>query len=115
MIRHTPRRSPARDRADEESPEDRLARVAKSLAHPARIRILGQFRSGEPRMVHEIVEQTHLAQSTVSEHLRILREAGVLLGTPDGPRTWYSLRRGVLRALARDIEQIAADPALTDF
>lgn len=54
-----------------------MALIAKALAHPERVRIVEQFEDGRPRMVHEIVQHSDLAQSTASEHLRILREAGV--------------------------------------
>ena len=76
--------------------EEQLARIAKGLAHPARVHILEQFAAGRPRMVQDIAAECTLAQSTVSEHLRILREAGLLFARKDGPRMWYCLRRSVL-------------------
>jgi len=85
---------------------DRIAQVAKALAHPARIRIVQQFEHGEPHFAQEIVGECDLAQSTVSEHLRILREAGVLYSIKDGPRVWFCLRRSVLRAYVRAIDDL---------
>ena len=85
---------------------DRLAQVGKALGHPARIRIIAQFEHDEPHFAKEIVGECELAQSTVSEHLRILREAGVVHQIKDGPRTWYCLRRSVLRAYARAVEDL---------
>lgn len=65
-----------------------LARIAKSLAHPERIRIIELFAERRPLMAHEIAAHSTLAQSTVSEHLQILRRAGLLSVKRDGPRTW---------------------------
>ena len=85
---------------------DRVAQVSKALGHPARVRIVAQFEQDEPHFAQEIVGGCDLAQSTVSEHLRILREADVLHTIKDGPRTWYCLRRAVLRAYARAVEDL---------
>ena len=86
---------------------DRLVQIAKALGHPARLRILEQFAGCRPRTVHDIVREGTLAQSTVSEHLRILREADVLFATKDGAWTWYCLRRSVLAEFAAAIEELA--------
>jgi ArsR family transcriptional regulator len=85
---------------------DRIAQIAKALAHPARLRILGQFRVCRPHIVQEIVGECELAQSTISEHLRILREANLLFATKDGPRTWYCLRRSVLDEFSRAVVRL---------
>jgi ArsR family transcriptional regulator len=66
-------------------------------------------------MAQEIVAECDLAQSTVSEHLRILRRAGILSATKDGPRTWYCMRRSVLREFARRVEALTAEPVLAEF
>lgn len=86
-----------------------IAAVARALAHPARVDIVDQFVVCTPHIVQEIVDATDLAQSTVSEHLRILRDAQVLFVREDGPRHWYCLRRSVLREFARAVEHLAAD------
>lgn len=89
-----------------------LARIAKALAHPARIRILEQFDECVPRTAGDVVEKCGLAQSTVSEHLRILKEADILFARKDGPRTWYCVRRSVIHAFARAVEDLAIEPVL---
>lgn len=94
--------------------EERLARIAKALAHPERVRILEQFDECRPLMVHEIVLHSALAQSTVSEHLRILRDAGVLFATKDGPRTWYCMQRSVLRQFVDAVDDLAVERALIE-
>jgi ArsR family transcriptional regulator len=92
--------------------EERLAQIGKALGHPARIRILEQFEEHRCHMVQEIVGECTLAQSTVSEHLRILREAGVLFARQDGPRVWYCLRRSLLEAYASAIGELVERPDL---
>jgi ArsR family transcriptional regulator, arsenate/arsenite/antimonite-responsive transcriptional repressor len=87
--------------------DENLARIGKALAHPERVRILRQFTVCTPHMVQEIAEQSDLAQSTISEHLRILREAHVLFVREDGPRRWYCLRRSLLRDYALIVEDLA--------
>lgn len=70
--------------------EQRLAELAKALGHPARIAILRTL-AGRSCICGEIVDELPLAQSTVSQHLKVLKSAGWILGTLDGPRTCYSL------------------------
>lgn len=78
--------SPAADEFDEE-----LAAYAKAIAHPMRLQII-RFLSGRSTcFCGEIVDQLPLAQSTVSEHLRILKAAGLIKGEIDGPRVCYCL------------------------
>jgi ArsR family transcriptional regulator len=89
--------------------EEGMARIAKALAHPERIRILEQFFECRPHIAREIAGESPLAQSTVSEHLRILREADVLSTRKDGPRTWYCMRRSVLLAFAAAVEDLTTE------
>jgi ArsR family transcriptional regulator, arsenate/arsenite/antimonite-responsive transcriptional repressor len=71
--------------------ETHLSELAKALAHPARLRIL-QLLARTPGCIGgDIVGAIGLAQSTVSEHLRILKAAGVISGEIDGPRICYAL------------------------
>lgn len=112
-------RPPACSEADLPAPptltEAHLAAIAKGLAHPTRVRIIEQFRECRPQMAHEILEGLDLAQSTVSEHLRILREADVLFATRDGPRTWYCLRRSVLRQFADTVAELTNELPLVQL
>ncbi|WP_439155461.1 ArsR/SmtB family transcription factor [Yoonia sp.] len=77
-----------------------IAATARALGHPARLRIL-RLLAGTPGCIGgEIVDAVGLAQSTVSEHLRILKEAGVIKGQIDPPRVCYSLNPGALLPLS---------------
>lgn len=90
--------------------EEHLATVSRGLGHPARVRIVAMFDKGRCLMAQDVVDECDLAQSTVSEHLRILRGAEILFARKDGPRTWYCLRRSVLRQYADAVARLAADP-----
>lgn len=68
-----------------------FARWAKALGHPARLAILRTLGTQGECVCGEVVEVVGLAQSTVSQHLKVLREAGLVRGTPDGARSCYCL------------------------
>jgi ArsR family transcriptional regulator, arsenate/arsenite/antimonite-responsive transcriptional repressor len=70
-------------------PDEELARYAKALAHPARVRIVRLLLEREECMASAIVEELPLAQSTVSQHLKVLREAGLIHGEVEGARICY--------------------------
>jgi ArsR family transcriptional regulator len=69
--------------------DETLAAMAKAIAHPARLAILQLLTHRETCATGDVVAELPLAQSTVSEHLRILREAGLIQGEIEGPRTRY--------------------------
>ncbi|WP_245638736.1 ArsR/SmtB family transcription factor [Roseibaca calidilacus] len=94
-----------------ENPEDaQLAALAKALGHPARLRILRLLAQTPGCIGGDIVGAVGLAQSTVSEHLRILKDAGVIAGQIDPPRVCYSLSPGALVPLAALIGVLEAAP-----
>jgi DNA-binding transcriptional ArsR family regulator len=71
--------------------EQELAEFAKALAHPARIAILKVLAKRNECICGEIVEILPLAQSTVSQHLKELKNAGLIDGAVDGPRSCYCI------------------------
>ncbi len=71
--------------------EQDLAAFAKALSHPARIAILKVLAQRNECICGEIVEILPLAQSTVSQHLKELKNAGLIDGTVDGPRSCYCI------------------------
>lgn len=79
--------------------DDTLAAMAKAIAHPARLAILRLLARRETCVTGDVVAEFPLAQSTVSEHLRILREAGLVQGEIEGPRTRYCVNPDGLAAL----------------
>ncbi len=86
----------------------RIALIAKALSHPARVRIITFLLSKPGCIGGDIVDQVGLAQSTVSEHLRILKDAGIVTGTIDYPRVCYALDPSALAPIRNLIEAITA-------
>jgi ArsR family transcriptional regulator len=82
------------DEADEE-----LARLAKAVGHPARVQILRLLVRREACICGDIVDELPLAQSTVSQHLKVLKDAGLVRGEIDGPRVCYCVEPRTLRRL----------------
>ena len=82
------------DAADEE-----LAALAKALGHPVRVQIVRLLTRRESCICGEIVAELPLAQSTVSQHLKVLKEVGLIRGEIDGPRVCYCLEPRALRRL----------------
>lgn len=87
-----------------------IADLAKALAHPARLRILRLLLATPGCIGGDIVDAVGLAQSTVSEHLRILKEVGVITGEITGPRTCYALNPAALHPLSDFIADLAPPP-----
>lgn len=86
---------------------EQLASIAKALAHPARIQIVRLLLSKTSCIGGEITNEVGLAQSTVSEHLRILKAAGVVVGEIEHPRVCYSLNLHSLLPLMGLLQQVA--------
>lgn len=76
-----------------------LARLAWAVAHPARVRIVRLLAGRTSCVCGEIVDEMPLAQSTVSQHLKILKESGLVQGEVDGPKVCYCLNPAKLQAL----------------
>ena len=68
-----------------------LAEFAKAISHPARIAILKLLATRNTCICGEIVDELPLSQSTVSQHLKALKEAGLIQGEIEGPKTCYCL------------------------
>lgn len=76
-----------------------LARLAWAVAHPARVRIVRLLIGRKACVCGEIVDEMSLAQSTVSQHLKILKDSGLVQGEVDGPRVCYCINRDNLKLL----------------
>ena len=84
-----------------EGPEadEELAALAKAVGHPARVQILRLLVRRNVCICGDIVDELPLAQSTVSQHLKVLKEAGLIRGEIDGPRVCYCVEPRALRRL----------------
>ncbi|NVB37697.1 winged helix-turn-helix transcriptional regulator [Pseudenhygromyxa sp. WMMC2535] len=84
---------------DEAAANEQLARLAKAIAHPARVAIIRLLVRHEGCIVGDIVGELPLAQSTVSQHLKQLKQAGLIRGEVDGPRVCYCVEPGAVALL----------------
>jgi ArsR family transcriptional regulator len=95
--------TPCCDASSVTLPNDRsaeqLAQLAWAVAHPARVRIVRLLIDRQACVCGEIVEQLPLAQSTVSQHLKILKESGLIQGEVDGPKVCYCINPVKLQKL----------------
>ena len=81
------------------SADEELAHLSKAVGHPARVAILRLLVRREACICGDIVDELPLAQSTVSQHLKVLKEAGLIRGEIDGPRVCYCVEPRALRRL----------------
>jgi ArsR family transcriptional regulator len=79
------------------SSDAELAHLAKALAHPARVAILKRLLAHGECVCGEIVSGLPLAQATVSQHLKVLKDAGLIQGEVDGPRVCYCVNPKAVR------------------
>jgi ArsR family transcriptional regulator len=86
---------------DSAAADAELAGFAKAAGHPVRVQILRMLAQREARHCCDIVGALPLAQSTVSEHLRILKNAGLVCAREDGPRVTYCIAPAALARLKR--------------
>ena len=86
--------------------EQELADFAKAISHPARIAILKVLAQRNECICGEIVELLPLAQSTVSQHLKELKNAGLIHGTVDGPRSCYCINWKAFQKFTGDLSDL---------
>lgn len=85
--------------AEGKEADEELALMAKALGHSARVQILRLLTHRDTCICGEIVESVDLAQSTVSQHLKVLKEAGLIQGDAEGTSTCYCINAKGLRRL----------------
>ena len=83
-----------------------LAALAKALGHPARVAILRLLIARGDCICGEIVSEMPLAQATVSQHLKVLKDAGLVQGEVDGPRVCYCVNPSAVQRLKRLIDAL---------
>lgn len=86
--------------------DEALAAWAKALAHPARVQILRTLAERGTCVCGQIVDVLPLAQSTVSQHLKVLKEAGLVRGEIDGPRSCYCIDHEALAAARAGVDSL---------
>ncbi len=89
--------------------DEQLAEMAKALGHPARVAILRQLAEEGQCICGQIVSALPLAQATVSQHLKVLKDAGLVQGEIDGPRVCYCLNPEGLKKLKKLVAALPAE------
>jgi ArsR family transcriptional regulator, arsenate/arsenite/antimonite-responsive transcriptional repressor len=84
-----------------------LAALAKALGHPARVRILRHVLQSKACICGDIVSAVGLAQATVSQHLKVLKQAGIIGGEIKGPATCYCVLPAAIKRLKGLLDGIA--------
>lgn len=87
-------------------PDEELAKCAKALGHPIRVRILRILARHTECICGEMVAELPLAQSTISQHLKILKEASLIQGEIDGPRVRYCINRENIKQFKARVKQL---------
>lgn len=90
------------------------AALARALGHPARVRIVRVLLARRDCIGCDLVDEVGLAQSTVSEHLRILKAAGIVTGRIERPRVCYRLAPRALAPLAALLAAVIDQPTDTE-
>ncbi len=85
---------------------NRMATLAKALAHPARIAILEILIKKGTCICGELVDDLPLSQSTISQHLKALKQAGLVKGTIDGVKSCYCINGKTLVEASKDLNQL---------
>ncbi|MCI5077355.1 metalloregulator ArsR/SmtB family transcription factor [Oricola sp.] len=83
-----------------------IAERLSALAHPARLAILAHLSGNEGCACRDVVDTLPLAQSTVSQHLKVLLDAGLIIHERQRPRSSYRLNREALMSVSRELNSL---------
>jgi len=83
-----------------------LAVISKALGHPARIAIIQHLVKTDSCVCGEIVEELPLSQSTVSQHLKELKNVGLIKGTIEGPSTCYCINADIWNIAKKRFDEL---------
>ncbi|MEP6677607.1 MAG: metalloregulator ArsR/SmtB family transcription factor [Ferruginibacter sp.] len=84
--------------------QNRLANMMKSLAHPARIAIIQQLIKANACICGDLVDELGLAQATISQHLKELKNAGLIKGTIEGTSVCYCIDEKVWKQFRKEFD-----------
>jgi predicted transcriptional regulator len=83
--------------------QNRLATMLKAMAHPARIAILQHIIKSNTCICGDLVDELGLAQPTISQHLKELKNAGIIQGTIEGVSVCYCINPTVWDMLSKEL------------
>jgi ArsR family transcriptional regulator len=104
------RRAASSGRRISEQRQVQLAGYCKALAHPVRVEIIKILLAKGSCISGDLAESFDKAHSTVSEHLKILKESGLVQGTIDGPKRCYCVNPEALRQMKQLLNLLIFDP-----
>lgn len=93
---------------DQTDTDARTVQLLRAIAHPARFKIVKLLAARQACVCGDLVDELPLAQSTVSEHLKVLKDAGVVRGNIEGPNTCYCLEPDALAWLNREFGALSS-------
>jgi DNA-binding transcriptional ArsR family regulator len=85
---------------------EQIARIFKSLGHPTRLKIVKHLIAINTCVCGEIVDIFPFSQSTISQHLKLLKESGIVCGEVEGPKTYFCVDKAVLNAFKHYIQNL---------
>ncbi|MCG8640569.1 MAG: metalloregulator ArsR/SmtB family transcription factor [Desulfobacterales bacterium] len=85
---------------------DQLAKVFKALGHPTRIKIVEHLIQINTCVCGEIVDIFPFSQSTISQHLKLLKESGIVCGEIEGPKTYFCVDKAVLNQIKTYVKNL---------
>ena len=89
--------------------DEELAALARALSHPARVAIVRHLTDRGACVCGQIVDVMPLAQATVSQHLKVLKDAGLVQGEVDGPRTCYCVNPDTVKRFQALVSRLPAE------
>ena len=85
---------------------EKLAKIFKALGHPTRVKILEHLIDIDTCVCGEIVNIFPYSQSTISQHLKLLKESGIVCGEVEGPKTYFCIDKQVLSQVKDYMEKL---------
>ena len=85
---------------------DQLAKAFKALGHPTRIKIVEHLIQINTCVCGEIVDIFPFSQSTISQHLKLLKESGIVCGEIEGPKTYFCVDKAVLNQIKTYVKNL---------
>ncbi|MBM3945074.1 MAG: winged helix-turn-helix transcriptional regulator [SAR202 cluster bacterium] len=89
-----------------EERDQKLVDTFRALGNPVRLRILQVLALRGTCICSDVVDELPLAQSTVSQHLKVLKEAGLIVGRIEGPSVCYCIAPGTMDGLSKDVARL---------
>lgn len=89
--------------------QNQMANIAKAMGHPARIAIIDHLLKVNACIGNDILAEIPLAQPTISQHLKVLKDAGLIKGTTEGNAICYCINESTFEMLNQYIHNIATN------